>query len=122
MSGNEITHTRWHDKNKCEFKQQIETCIRDEIFYEDGLKNKVKELEEENLSLKKEIEHINKENKKNAIIILCLNQPQEKLTTEIICWDINKLLEVGLEPNDYNVFYRLGKKKNNPLKIIFTTF
>lgn len=82
---------------------------------------KNQQIQKENEALKDEIEQLKRYSKRNGIVISGLNV-NEELEIQQICNEINALLGVDISPNQIDDFYRLGKGKKSPIKVILVNF
>lgn len=108
-------------KTRNEIKNLIEASEARLLLKIDELRNNVSQLQKENNFLSEEIENIKRENIKKNIVIFGLNKKREEITAKNLCTDLNELLEVDLDINDFNDIYPLGKTDNCPIKIEFTS-
>lgn len=109
-------------KNRIEIKNAIEATETRLLLKIEDLRNKNVELERENHNLKKEIELIKRNEKKNAIIIFGLENKKEHLEIEKVCDILQSLVDIKIIPSEINNFYTLGKTESSPLKIDFVSY
>lgn len=101
----------------------IKTVVGQEI---NDLKNRVQILEQEKLSLKEKITHIERKSKHNNIIIYGIPEDNENPIdlTEIILEFVNGLLKVELHKIELNNLFRIGKKQQTtrPILVSFISY
>lgn len=78
-------------------------------------------IEEENSYLKDKVEYLERETKQKSIIIFGLNREPVEIDIDFVCTEILKQIDVKVEHSDISDFYCLGRNKNCPLKVDFTT-
>ncbi|KAJ8933440.1 hypothetical protein NQ314_013997 [Rhamnusium bicolor] len=93
--------------------------------------NVLKKIEETNKRINKVEQHItiidekleefDKIIRKNNIIIFGLTQPQQ-IKADVVCQELKRLVDVDINLSELNDFYPLGKTKNCPLKVEFTSY
>lgn len=88
----------------------------------DEINRKVVNLEKENQELKDRIEKLERENKKNNIIVFGTERRQQNLNNKEFIEHLNSLLGTTLNENDVNNIYPLGKHKNAPVKLEFISY
>lgn len=106
-------------KSKEELKNQIiasETRLHLKI---QELTGRIIEVEEENSYLKNKIERLERETKKNNIVIFGLNKEAKEIDIDTVCKEISQLVEVKTEISDIANFHCLGRNKNCPVKVEF---
>lgn len=106
-------------KNRNEIKNFIEASEARLLLKIEELKNTVSQLQKDNNLLNEEVETLKRENIKKNIVIFGLNKKREEITAENVCLDLNQLLEIDLNVNDFSDIYPLGKTENSPIKIEF---
>lgn len=106
-------------------KDEVKNCIaatevrlRLEI---QELKNKNETLEKEKEISKERLERTEQFCNKNNIVIFGLNKGGP-LKADYLCSEINRILDVQIEPEEINDYYTLGKKDNSPIKIEFISY
>lgn len=109
-------------KNRTEIKNAIEASETRLLLTIEDLRNKNVELERENNNLKKEIELIRRNEKKNSIIIFGLENKKEDLEIERVCNSLQTLVDIKIDPSEINNFYTLGRTESSPLKIDFVSY
>lgn len=126
MSGNDksLTLKQIHEdilRNRKEIKYQIEASETRLLLKIEDLKSAVHKLEKENSELKTEVEKLKRENKKNNLMIFGLKTENKEVNTEYICRQLKSLIDVKLNESHINDIYPLGKGKNRPVKVEFTS-
>lgn len=81
------------------------------------LKNRIDQLEKENSDLKEKLEYVDRENRKNNIIIFGLNKSVKETTPQLICEELHRVLNVELKESDIDNCYKLGKTEDSPIKV-----
>ncbi|CAG9822919.1 unnamed protein product [Phaedon cochleariae] len=109
----EIVNSKKEIKNAIE-ASEVRLLMKIETFSE-----KIKKLEKENTELKEKIETLERNGKKNNIVVFGLTKKFEDLSVDNICNQLNKILDVEINISDINNLYRLGKAENSPIKIEF---
>lgn len=71
--------------------------------------------------MKTELEYVNRNNKKNGIVIYGIKTNNE-VSAGFICEKIRSLLQVEVSPSEINDFYVLGKGEANPIKVQLVQF
>lgn len=108
-------------KNRKELKNSIDALESRLLLKIEELNHKIINLENENESLRKEVEVINRNLKKNGIVIYGLSS-NDKITVEFICSKLENLLEINLTPEQISDCYLLGQNANNPIKVELVNF
>lgn len=102
-------------KNRTELKHCIEASeIRVRMKIEE-LNEKIKTLENENIQLKNKLEFLERDQKKNNILVYGL-ELAEDFTVDDVCEILSQSLEVSISHFDINDLYILSIPKN-PIKI-----
>ncbi|CAG9822850.1 unnamed protein product [Phaedon cochleariae] len=109
-------------RTRSELKNSIEASEARLLLKIEEANNKIKELEEENDNLKGKIEYLERDKKKKNIIVFGLNRASENITLEVICNEIETLLDVEVSKSDVSDIYTIGKGQNRPVKIEFTNY
>lgn len=104
-------------KNRTELKHYIEASETRVLMKIQELNEKVRILEKENLQLREQLELVERNNKKNSILIYGL-ELGENNTIVNLCEKLTNLLEINLLPSDINDFYCLNVPKK-PIKLDF---
>lgn len=105
----------------------IKEYINDELknlknTFEEEINKKTAELEEKYLNLKTRYEKLEKELRKNNVIIFGLENPQENCCDYVIS-KLNTLLGVNITRNDINNLYPIGKQTiKRPIIVKFTSY
>lgn len=102
--------------SKSELRNVIEAFETRLLLSQQELKNKVLELEQENECLKSRVEILERNSKKNNIIIHGL-QTSTLSSTDSFCQEVSKLLNIKLNPSDINDAFVLGNQ--GPIKVEF---
>lgn len=109
-------------KNRQELRSLIEAVeVRITLKIED-LNRRINTLEFKNAENTDRIERLERKSRENNIIIFGLESKPENISTDFIKCEIKKLVDVNITEGDLNNFYPLGKAKNPPIKIEFTSF
>lgn len=102
---------------KNELKNAIEASEARVLLKLETVNKKVTKLEKENKQLKDKIEILERQHKRNNIIIFGINKPAHEISAEYICHEINSLLEINLVEEDISDVYPLGRTANRPIKV-----
>lgn len=102
-------------KTRTELKNIIEASETRVLLKLEFLNEKVKLLERENENLKHKFELIERNIKKNNLLVYGLKL-EEYNSTERICQTLSHILEITLLPSDINEYYMLNIPQN-PLKV-----
>lgn len=86
------------------------------------LKHKVDQLEEENAALRERNEFLERNSRRNNIVVFGLGGQSVDLTVDYIRDRLCELVGIEIQRVDINNFYRLGKNLNSPIKIEFTSY
>lgn len=120
MAGDNIT---LHDlKNeiigiKTELKNFIEASeVRISLKIEE-LKNRVKHLENENALLKDNVEKLERNQRKNNLVIFGLKPVANKTLQNFVIEELDKLLDVTLHTDNINNLFSLGSSEDSPIKL-----
>lgn len=106
-------------KSKEELKNLIiasETRLQLKIEEQNG---KILELEEENKFLKNKVEYLERETKKNKVVIFGLQKEPKEISGDYLCKEISERVGVKTDQLDISNFYCLGRNKNCPVKVEF---
>lgn len=79
-------------------------------------------VEKENSELKKRIEVLERNQKKNGIIIFGWERQEQFITTKHIIELLESHLKIHLTDSDFNNIYPLGQSYNSPVKVEFVSF
>lgn len=79
-------------------------------------------VEKENSELKKRIEALERNQKKNGIIIFGWERQEQFITTKHLIELLESHLKIHLTESDFNNIYPLGKSYNSPVKVEFVSF
>lgn len=105
-------------KNRAEIRNFIEAVEARLLIKLEEVHRRVTNLETENTYLKKQIEFLDRENRKNNIAIFGLKHPNDTLVNEtFVCKELNRLLGVQLKEADIANVLPLGKREKCPLRI-----
>lgn len=108
--------------SRFELKNIIEASEARVLLKIEELKNKVKTLEEENLSLKIRLEEVDRTKRKNNILLFGLERQAKEVSIEFVTEKIQNLLDIRLKEADVNNAYYLGNLENSPLKVELVSF
>lgn len=108
-------------RNRTELKNLGEASEARILLKLETLNDKINNLEIENQQLKDRVELLDREVKKNNLIIFGLEETSESVSIEYICQKLQTLLGIEIHQSDVRDVYRLGKSKNNPVKIEFVS-
>lgn len=108
-------------RNRKEIKSAIEASETRLLLKIEELKQKVSSLEIENKILKNKTEILDRNSRKNNIIIFGLKD-SEGNTANKISKKIGELLGVDVKETDINNFYRLDKSAKPPIKVEFLSY
>lgn len=106
-------------KNKTDLKHFIEASEIRILLKIEEINERVKTLEKENEGLKKKVEYMERDIKKNSILIYGLDL-EEDYTVDHVCTKLRNILEIPLSSLDINDYSILNIPKH-PLKINFIT-
>lgn len=105
-------------KNRNEIRNFIEAVETRLLVKLEEVNRRVTNLEVENTLLKKQIEYLDRENRKNNIAIFGLNHRKDTQVNEsFVCNELNRFLGVQLKETDIANVFPLGKTEKCPLKI-----
>lgn len=104
-------------KTRRELKNSITASETRLILEIQNLKNRINNLEEENLQLREQLEQSNRNHNKNNIIVFGLKKKNDETITKSVCDEISQFLDVKLEEFEINDLFKLGKTENSPIKI-----
>lgn len=104
-------------RNRNELKNSIESSEIRVLLKIETLSNKVNILEKENQELRDKIELLERNSKKNNLVIFGLNRNTSDITTQLVCAEVKRLLDIDLFESDLNNVYPLGQTENSPIKI-----
>ncbi|CAH1974999.1 unnamed protein product [Acanthoscelides obtectus] len=103
-----------NSKQSTEIKEYIKSEIDSlSVQLNDKLNQKISEIEENYNELKIQYEKLQKELKKNNLIVFGLNAPSDCNLISFVIGKINSLLELSLVPSDINDVYTIGKQTSN---------
>ncbi|KAK9871588.1 hypothetical protein WA026_012968 [Henosepilachna vigintioctopunctata] len=108
---NEIINVR---KDLKEFIATSEARILSKL---DILQQKIREVEEENTSLKARIEKLEKQSRRKNLIVFGLNKKPEDITLKSVCETLGPLLNEDISERDITDLYPLGRNQNCPVKL-----
>lgn len=80
---------------------------------------RLSQIEEENSTLKKQVEYLERQNKEKNIVIFGLEKESKELNVDFICREFKNLLDVQVEHFEISNLQPLGRNKNCPLKVEF---
>lgn len=106
---------------RSDIKSSLEASEARILFKTENLKERIKELEKENLGLRDQVEVLERNQKKNTILIFGLNKPVEERSISLFCDEIGNLLDIQISEADIKDFYSLGKLPESPLKVELLT-
>lgn len=99
-----------------EFKSAIEASETRILLKFEDLRSRVTNLEKENLHLRSKIEYLERDRKKNNVVIFGLKLETD-ITLTSICRELSKLLDITLKENDVNDVFSLGHSNKCPIKV-----
>lgn len=104
-------------KNRKELKNSIKASEANVLLKIESLNNKIKILEKENIDLKNKVEILERDSRKNNLIIFGLDINYKEVSVKSICNRLKQLLGIDLSETDINNIYPLGKVDNSPIKL-----
>lgn len=66
-------------------------------------------LEKKNLELRDKVENLERQAKKNNIVIFGINKPFHQTSPYDICQEVSEILQIDLSESDVSDIYSLGK-------------
>lgn len=105
-------------KNRTELKLFIEASETRVLMKLEEFNEKVKKLETEKQYLLSKVETLEREIKKNSVLIYGL-ELEETNTTQNICDNLSQLLEINLSPVDIKDCFLLSSIPKKPVKVDF---
>lgn len=106
-------------KNKTELKHIIKAS-ESRVLMKIEFNEKVKKLENENVYLQNKVEFLEREIKKNSILIYGL-ELEENNTIQNICENLSQLLETDISPAHVKDCYWLSSIPKKPVKLEFVS-
>lgn len=104
---------------KQELKSAIEASeVRLQLKIE-SYNGKIRNLEKENQNLRRKVEILERNTKKNNIVVFGLHKGKEEFSVDNICNKLNSHLGVRITRADINDTYLLGRSQNCPVKVEF---
>lgn len=103
--------------SKTELKNRIEASETRILLEIESLKSKVRSLEQENKVLRVKVESLDRNNRRNNLLIFGLEKPPQEISLEFLCNTIQKLINVNIIESDINNYYGLGRTSKSPLKV-----
>lgn len=104
--------------NRSELKHVIEACEARILLKLEEANRKITHLEEENACLKKQVEFLDRENRRNNIALFGLKKPQNSTINEnYVCEELNRLLGTNLRESDICNIFPLPKTEKCPVRI-----
>lgn len=110
------------ENSKTEIKSSIQASESNILLELENLKFKIRTLERENVSLRDKVDRLERKSNENNIVVFGWTEPNDDITSDFICNELNNLLGVEIGRSDINNFYCLGKKSNRPVKIEFVSY
>lgn len=105
-------------KNRSEIRNFIEAVETRLLIKLEEANRRVTNLETENSLLRKQIEQLDRENRKNNLAIFGLNQHKDTQINEtFICKELNSYLGVSVKESDIANVLPSSKKENCPLRV-----
>lgn len=86
------------------------------------LKNKINKLESENRELRTKVENLERNQRKNNLIIFGLQLANTDNVKQFVQRKLNELMGIGLQEQDINNIYSFGKSENRTVKLELTTY
>lgn len=83
------------------------------------LNGRILYLEEENSILRNRVEYLERETKQKNILMFGLKGEPGEISTDFVCTELTRLLDVKVEHTDISDVYSLGRNKNCPVKVEF---
>lgn len=110
-------------RNRSEIRSFIEASESRLLLKIEEANQKILNLENENHHLKKQIEYLDRENRRNNLAIFGLNKPvNTDIDEDFICGELNKFLDIGLKTSDIANILPIGKKEACPIRIRITNY
>lgn len=103
--------------SKTELKHFIEASETKLSLKVEDLKQKVNSLEKDNQQLKDKIERLERESKKKNLVVFGLQIPPKERNVDVVCSELNRLLNTEINHSDIINIYSLGKSDTAPLKL-----
>lgn len=107
---------------RADLKNSIKASEDNILLKIEELKHKVDQLEEENAALRERNEFLERNSRRNNIVVFGLGGQSVDLTVDHIRDRLCDLVGIEIQRVDINNFYRLGKNLNSPIKIEFTSY
>lgn len=104
-------------KIKGELKSIIEETEVRLVSKLDQFSNRLDKLEKENHEIKSRIEFLERNQKRNNVVIFGLKKEINQISPENICSKLNQVLDTNLAASDINNAYALGNHDNSPIKV-----
>lgn len=108
-------------KNRAENKAVVEASEARLALQFEELKQKLQKLDAANNTLTKKVELLERNFKKNNILIFGLEN-SHTISPDQICTTLSRLLKINIGISDINNVYCLKNIRNQPIKIEFLTF
>lgn len=109
--------------SKQEIKSAIEASEVRLLLKIESYSEKIRKLERENSELKQQIEILDRNSRKNNIVVFGLMKSEEEPSVENLCNQLNTKLGVEIAKTDISNFYPLGKSRDCPIKVeLVSTF
>lgn len=111
------------DKNEV-LSNKIDNLYLDLTTTIKALNNKVTVLEIENKSLKSRVESLEKNRRKNNIVLFGLKTDENRNASEFVAQKLGDLLQISVTKNEINNVYRVPSKNSdiNPIIVEFVNF
>lgn len=104
-------------RNRRELRNTIEASEARILLQLESLNNRIKTLEKENSELKNKVELLDRDSRKNNLIIFGLNINSTETSFDFISNQIKQLINVDLTESNINNFYKIGKAEKGPIKL-----
>lgn len=105
--------------SKQELKCLIEAIEVRALLKIENLNEKITKLQKENSELQNRLELVDRETRKNNIIVYGHELDPRNISAETVCSKLNAILKTEISSNQINNTYLLGKSSTSPLKVEF---
>lgn len=125
MTGVELTNIQLRDEivkgneDVKSFLRALEVKLSLKI---EEISHRLNKAEKENDELKRRVEYLERERRRNGIIIFGLERHTAIVGVQDIVEFIGNSLKVKLVEGDINSLFTLGRNKNSPIKVEFTSY
>lgn len=104
-------------KSRNELRGSIEASEVRVLLKIESLNSRIRTLEKENRQLKNKVEILDRESRRNNLVIFGLNSVPREVSVDFISSQIKQLLDVQLDESNINNLYKLGNAENSPIKL-----